>query len=268
MLRRNTTIGVFSFVPKVVFPVTGRRLAHFQAQEREPTIAGLLTGRKSPPSSGTAKSGGLLAGRWWDTPGFAVGSIAVADVALYGAWKLAFRHPSAMDAMEKHFTASFKNVRAGRLWTLATSSLSHSDLGQVLSNVNAVYSCGLPIAQMLGPRTFLALYLGSGVASAAALVAVDAIRARRRNKPPENDPNLGGSGAVTGMLTTFALSFPHSIVLINGYVRLPVIFEVAATWLYDLFNIGRESQTGVSHAGHFAGALCGALFWVLRVWKK
>lgn len=76
---------------------------------------------------------------------------------------------------------------------------------------------------------------------------------------------LGGSGAGTGMLTAFAMAFPHSILMLNGYVRLPVLVEVIATWLYDAANIGREHLTGVAHVGHFAGALAGAMCFLLGI---
>lgn len=91
-------------------------------------------------------------------------------------------------------------------------------------------------------------------------------RERQQQQVPDAQvARLGGSGAGTGMLTAFGMAFPHSILMLNGYVRLPVIVEVLATWLYDAANIGRENVTGVAHVGHFAGALTGALFYLLRL---
>lgn len=234
------------------------------------SIAGLLTGRggnrsfgvgslnaASSSSSSSAVLGGL---RWWAaTPGAAVGALALADAAVYGAWRAAFRRPRAMDFLERNFTSSYANLRAGRLWTLLSGALSHAEFGQLVASLNAVFSCGLPLAQIVGPRRFLALYAGGAAASALSLVLVDVARSRRRGRPPESAPVLGGSGAATALLAAFAVAYPHSVVLVNGYVRLPVLVEALATAVYDLANIGRESQTGVSHAGHFAGAVFGAL---------
>ena len=87
------------------------------------------------------------------------------------------------------------------------------------------------------------------------MVATGTTRERQQEQGPDAQvARLGGSGAGTGMLTAFGMAFPHSILLLNGYVRLPVIVEVLATWLYDAANIG-----------HFAGALTGALFYLLRM---
>lgn len=98
------------------------------------------------------------------------------------------------------------------------------------------------------------------------MVATGTTRERQQEQGPDAQvARLGGSGAGTGMLTAFGMAFPHSILLLNGYVRLPVIVEVLATWLYDAANIGRENVTGVAHVGHFAGALTGALFYLLRM---
>jgi len=280
----NTCGGVVLALRRTA-PTRAAATSRASAAAEQVTIAGLLTGRAGNRSfgvgslggsgSGSSSSGGAAAAaadsvrrrrldaawrsRWWATPGFAVASVAMADALIYTAWRVAFKRPRAMDFMERNFTSSYVNLRSGRLWTLASAAVSHAEFGQLLANLNAVYSCGLPLAQLVGPRKFFAIYGGGAVASALGLVAVDVLRARRRGKQPESQPVLGGSGAATALLTAFAVAYPHSIVLVNGYVRLPVIVEALATAIYDLANIGRESQTGVSHAGHFAGAVFGVL---------
>ena len=84
-----------------------------------------------------------------------------------------------LDFMERNFTCSVDNLRAGRLHTLVTSAFSHNDVGSLLATLNSVFSCGLPVAQMSGSGAFARLLLASSATSMLALVGSDWLRARR-----------------------------------------------------------------------------------------
>lgn len=84
-----------------------------------------------------------------------------------------------LDFMERNFTCSVDNLRAGRLHTLVTSAFSHNDVGSLLATLNSVFSCGLPVAQMSGAGAFARLLLASSATSMLALVGSDWVRARR-----------------------------------------------------------------------------------------
>ena len=83
-----------------------------------------------------------------------------------------------LDFMERNFTCSVDNLRAGRLHTLVTSAFSHNDVGSLLATLNSVFSCGLPVAQMSGSGAFARLLLASSATSMLALVGSDWLRAR------------------------------------------------------------------------------------------
>lgn len=87
-----------------------------------------------------------------------------------------------LDFMERHFTCSVDNLRAGRVHTLVTSAFSHNDVGSLLSTLNSIFSCGLPIAQMAGSKALGQLLLAGSASSMLALVGADWVRARKAQK--------------------------------------------------------------------------------------
>lgn len=236
----------------------------------KPKIAGLLMPRRAK-----SRKASILR-FFFGNPYVPVLSIGVADIAVYLGWKAAASHPRVMDFMERNFTASYRNLAQGRFWTLATATISHCDLWSAISSLNSIFTCGLPLAQVLGGPSVLSLYFGSSALSYASLIALDVRRARkaqgdkavRKLAAVDSDMYLGGNCAGTSLLTAFALGFPHSVIMANGYVRLPVVIEALATWVYDFVNLGKEQQTGIPHSGHFAGALCGALWYILFVKRR
>ena len=64
---------------------------------------------------------------------------------------------------------------------------SHNDIGSLFTTLNSVFSCGLPLAQMSGSKSFLKLLLASGVSSMLALVGADWYRARKAHKQSKNE---------------------------------------------------------------------------------
>lgn len=89
--------------------------------------------------------------------------------------------------MEKHFTCSVDNLRAGRFHTLVTSSFSHNDIGSLFTTLNSVFSCGLPLAQMSGSKAFGKLLLASSATSMLALVGSDWYRSRKAQKTSKSE---------------------------------------------------------------------------------
>lgn len=236
----------------------------------KPKIAGLLMPRKAKSRRAN------LVRFFFGNPYVPVLSIGIADIAVYLGWKFASRHPRLMDFMERNFTVSYRNLAQGRFWTLATASISHCDLWSAISSLNSIFTCGLPLAQVIGGPSVLSLYFGSSALSYASLIALDVRRAKKARSEKairkltgvDSDLYLGGNCAGTSLLTAYALGFPHSVIMANGYVRLPVVIEAIATWVYDFVNLGKEQQTGIPHSGHFTGALCGALWYFLFVKRR
>jgi membrane associated rhomboid family serine protease len=69
------------------------------------------------------------------------------------------------ETMARHCAASWWNLRAGRIWSVALAQLSHASLHHLLMNIIFLYSVGPEVYALLGRRRFFALYFAGGVCS-------------------------------------------------------------------------------------------------------
>jgi len=85
-----------------------------------------------------------------------VDAIMYTFLILWGLWGL------WPNAMARHCVASRAFLRAGRVWTLVTAQLSHSQLLQLTVNTLLLYSIGPQAHTVMGRRHFFALFLLGG----------------------------------------------------------------------------------------------------------
>eukprot|EP00977_Amphora_coffeiformis_P012136 scaffold2992_cov214-Amphora_coffeaeformis.AAC.18 len=78
--------------------------------------------------------------------------------------------------MSKHFTTNITNTFEGRVWTLATASISHQDFMHFAGNIFALWIFGFPTYRVIGTGAFYGLYLAGGVACSATHVVVSDTR--------------------------------------------------------------------------------------------
>lgn len=91
-----------------------------------------------------------------------VDAIALAFFILFVFWQF---FPLVM---AHHFAASSANLRAGRLWSLATAQLSHARIEQLLVNTLFLYSIGPQTHSALGRHRFFAFFFMCGACATAA----------------------------------------------------------------------------------------------------
>jgi membrane associated rhomboid family serine protease len=155
-----------------------------------------------------------------------------------------------------------KILRYGGL-TLLTSFFLHGSLPHLAGNLYFLAAFGSNVEDYLGSGRFLLLLLVSTVAGSALYAW---------SHPASAIPLIGASGAVSGMLTCYALQFPRA--RIGLLIRLPQFFFMRwvqmRAWLYILFWISLQAlgawrQAGsfvqVSPLAHLGGAAAGFLFW-------
>jgi len=154
--------------------------------------------------------------------------------------------------------------------TVFTSMFLHGGILHVGGNMLYLWIFGDNVEDTLGHFRFLLFYLASGVAAAAAQVALSA------SSPL---PMIGASGAVSGVLGAYILLFPRANVLtllVIGFfiriVRIPALF-VLGFWFLVQFVAGLASWGGSHPRGggetawfaHLGGFLAGiALLLILR----
>jgi membrane associated rhomboid family serine protease len=141
--------------------------------------------------------------------------------------------------------------------TVLTSMFMHAGWMHLLGNMLYLWIFGDNVESTFGRVKFLIFYLLCGVAATVAQVAVT---------PESNIPNLGASGAISGVLGAYLVLFPRGRVRVlmgRGVVNMPA-FIVLGLWVLlqlvaGMGSITESSQTGgvayMAHIGGFAAGL-------------
>ncbi|KAF1336723.1 Serine protease family s54, partial [Globisporangium splendens] len=186
-----------------------------------------------------------------------VAGLITANVAVTMMWITAHSQRKKRRMMT-HFTTSTMHLARGQYHTLLTSVFSHADLGHLLANMIGLFFFGRQICDVLGPKRFLALYLGSGVLSSWAAV----YEQQHSNRMTFN---LGASGAVNSITALSILLFPHSTLLIFGIIPMPAWLAGSMFIFKDAYSWATDRRDGIGHFAHLSGAFCGgAYYYYLR----
>jgi membrane associated rhomboid family serine protease len=141
----------------------------------------------------------------------------------------------------------------GRLWppfTVLTSMFIHGGLGHVAGNMLYLFIFGPAIEERTGPAHYLSFYLLSGIASAAATIAM---------APQSTVPVIGASGAIAGVLGAYFILYPRGSILTffpPFFFRLPAVLYLIVWFAAQLFS-------GI--AGGAAGSMGGGVAWWAHV---
>lgn len=139
--------------------------------------------------------------------------------------------------------------------TVFTSTLVHGGFMHLLFNMLMLLLCGVAVERVLGAFGVLFIYFVSAVVAALAQWAVD---------PLATAPVIGASGAVSGLIGAYALSFgrPKQVVRSPGLNRFLHILWLAAAWTVLQIGVGLVAGAdGVLLAtpAHVGGFLVGLL---------
>lgn len=184
-------------------------------------------------------------------------------------------------------------------YQLVTHLFMHADFGHFFFNMFALWMFGYTLENIWGAKRFLNYYLITGFGAALLHFGVqyyeyqiaiegfspeminliktegfDVIVNRQNYTNPQlaagnallNQPTVGASGAVFGILLAFGMLFPNQPIF---FIFLPIPIKakyfVAGYGLLELIN-GFTSTGNVAHFAHLGGMLFG--FLVLRYWKS
>jgi len=166
-------------------------------------------------------------------------------------------------------------------WQLITHMFMHGGFWHIFFNMYALLMFGSAVERTIGSRKMIYLYFVAGLGAVAlhfgVMYAQCAILEGQIAKGVEGaletyvnlkrTPTVGASGAIYGLLMSYALLYPQS--------RLTLIFPPismsAKTWVIifaviELFTGIRGVTDGVAHFAHLGGMLFGWL--MIRYWKK
>lgn len=142
--------------------------------------------------------------------------------------------------------------------TLISSMFMHGGWAHLGGNLLYLWIFGDNVEHRFGAIPFLIFYLLSGLAASAAQIMLG---------PESIIPNLGASGAISGVMGAYMVLFPRNRVNAVFFFRLisvPAIV-VLGFWIVTQFISGSgsfasSSQTGgVAYAAHIGGFIAGVL---------
>src|SRR5947209_19386343 len=116
------------------------------------------------------------------------------------------RQDPVMDAntIQRYAVVPAEITAGHHLDTLLTAMFLHANLLHVGGNMLFLWIFGNNVEDRLGEIRFLILYFASGIAGSLVQVYVD---------PTSQIPNLGASGAISGVLAAYIVYFPRARVL-------------------------------------------------------
>ncbi len=179
---------------------------------------------------------------------------------------------------------------------LISHMFMHSDetIFHLLFNMLMLWMIGRHLEMALGPKRFLGLYFAAGLGACALHVGISwwdyaqmeqsIVREFMSLYPDEsmahakqiaweqladfrNQPMVGASGAIYGLLATFGLLFPEvEFMLLFPPIPIRAKFLVPGLIVIELLlGISSGGQSNVAHFAHLGGALVGlAAVWIWR----
>ncbi len=187
----------------------------------------------------------------------------VTAVAFLLQWVLGFAFPARgpeLAAVLHYGGLTPSKFWAGMIWQPVTTLVLHGELWHLAGNMFFLWMFGCPVADRLGSRRFLVLYVGAGIAGGVLNLSVCLlvhILGVETFLFPWEIATIGSSGAVFAVVTYYCLCWPD---LPISLLFLPLTFT--ARWLLPLeFMMEFSAASGtVSHAAHLAGVLMGWLW--------
>ena len=154
--------------------------------------------------------------------------------------------------------------RSGHIWRFLTYAFCHSEtrLMHIVCNMFALFFVGRIVANKVGDREFLWLYLASAVFAGIVQACSMAIF-----RAPGQDWALGASGAVSAVFVLFAMHYPRLKLYIFGLVPIQARWLLVIALAYDGLGflgvvpsifVGDGAKIG--HAAHLGGVIFGFLY--------
>ncbi len=153
--------------------------------------------------------------------------------------------------------------------TVLSAMFMHGGFAHLFGNMLFLWIFGDNVEHRFGSGPFAAFYLASGLAATVAQVWLD---------PGSLIPNLGASGAISGVMGAYLVLFPRNkvrAILVYMVVSVPAIVAIGLWIALQFFNgwgaimATEETVGGVAYGAHIGGFLAGVvLAFILRSFIK
>ena len=207
-----------------------------------------------------------------------------------GTWLLADRF-----TIISYLPAYYFNSPQFRPWQIITYMFMHANIAHIFFNMFALFMFGPILEYSIGSKRFLNLYFICGIGAIVIQMLIQAIEvhnligaftindsssiinqldplAIQKLKAIYEYPVVGASGAVVGIVVTFAMLYPNMEMMIL-FIPVPVKakYIIPAYIAIELFSgigqssgISQFSGDNVAHFAHLGGALFG--FLMVKLW--
>jgi membrane associated rhomboid family serine protease len=156
------------------------------------------------------------------------------------------------------FALSLDGLAKGYIWQLVTFQFLHGGLFHLLVNLLIIYFFGRALEEVLGRKSFLVLYLGSGVIGGLFEILFGLVF-----PGPFAVYVVGASAGALGLIAAFAAMFPERQLTLLLFFVIPISMR-AKTLLWislalALFGI-IAPYGGIAHAAHLGGIFAGLAY--------
>jgi membrane associated rhomboid family serine protease len=153
--------------------------------------------------------------------------------------------------------------------TILTAMFMHGGLLHLFGNLLYLWIFGDNVEHRFGPLPFIGFYLFSGIAATLVQIALD---------PSSVIPNLGASGAISGVLGAYLVLYPRNrvrAILFNFIVSVPAIVAIGV-WIvmqlfagWGTFSSDGDALGGVAYGAHIGGFFAGMILaTIMRLFIK
>ncbi len=137
-------------------------------------------------------------------------------------------------------------------WQVLTYGFLHGDFFHLLLNMLGLWMFGSDLERLWGPKRYVHYLLASVLAAAAVQMLWTAFVG-------SNNPTVGASGGIFGLLLAFGMTFPNRMVmLIIPPIPMKAKYFVMVYAAVELY-FGIASRDGIAHFAHLGGMLGGLL---------
>jgi len=157
----------------------------------------------------------------------------------------------AHQLFREYGAVSLEGIKHGYVWQLLTYQFMHGGWMHLILNSVGLFLFGRHMEMMLGQRTFLKLYLLSGIAGGVLQLLLGII------SPRFAGPMVGASAGICGLVAAFSLLSPDSTIYISFILPLRAKYVLPLTIIFSLVMILTPSTDGVAHGAHLGGTLFG-----------
>jgi membrane associated rhomboid family serine protease len=143
-------------------------------------------------------------------------------------------------------------------WRLLTYSFIHGGFWHIFFNMLMFWMFAPQVEEALGSKSFVGLYLFSGIFAGLVSIACWALQITG------NNPVIGASGALFGVMVAYGALNPNQVILLFFIIPMKMRYAIWVFMAIDLFMA--NSGDGIAHFTHLGGVAAGFLF--MYFWRK